>query len=95
MLTFTTKLIFKERAPQSEHKTLSSWRTRATVSTGLHARRATGLALVEREESFTRAEPVARWSREEWAAYEAERSSAARFVLFLAGPRCSIQTGMY
>ena len=41
---------------------LSNWRTTATVSPGLHARRATGLTGAEREErlSFTRAESVAR-----------------------------------
>ena len=55
--------------------------TTATVSTGLHARQATGLTVAEREESFTRTESVARWSREGRAAYEAERE-ALLFDLF-------------
>ena len=45
------------------------------VSTGLHARRATGLTVAESEESFTRTESVARWSRDGRAAYEAEREA--------------------
>jgi len=49
--------------------------SRSTVSTGLHARRATGLTVEEREGSFTRTESVARWSREGRAAYEAEREA--------------------
>ena len=54
----------------------------ATVSTGLNARRATGFTVAEREESFTRTEPVSRWSREGRAAYEAERE-ALLFVFLL------------
>ena len=61
---------------------LSRWRTRVTVSTGLHVRRATGLTVAEREESFTRTESVARWSREGRAVHEAERE-ALLFVFFL------------
>ena len=49
------------------------------MSTGLHARRATGLTRAERGESFTRIESVARLSREKRVAYKAERSSAVRF----------------
>ena len=45
-------------------------------------------AHAEREESFTRTESVARWSREGWAAYEAGREALLfdffRF-LFLTG----------
>ena len=52
------------------------------MSTGLHARRATGLTVAEREESFTQTESVARWSREGRAAYEAERSSVIRFYFY-------------
>ena len=51
------------------------------VSTGRHARRATGLTVAEGEESFTRTESVARWSREGLAAYEAE-GEALPFVFF-------------
>ena len=51
------------------------------MSTGLHARRATGLTVAEREESFTRTESVARWWREGQVAYEAERE-APLFVFF-------------
>ena len=52
------------------------------MSTGLHARWATGLTVAEREESFAQAESVARWSREGGAAYEAGRE-ALPFVFFL------------
>ena len=51
--------------------TLSSWRTSHVI----HARRATGLTVTEREEILTRTESVARWSREGRAAYEAEREA--------------------
>ena len=72
--------------------TLSSWRTRATVSTGLHARRATGLIMAERQESYTRTESVTRWSQEWRAAYEAEREALLYSMLsFLTGARCSNQ----
>ena len=71
-----------ERRTQSEHQKLSSWRTRITVSTGLHGGRATGLTVTEREEIFTRTESVARWSREGRATYEAERE-ALLFDFFL------------
>ena len=50
------------------------------MSIVFHARRATGLIGAEREESLTRTESVARWSREGRAAYEAERRSAVRFL---------------
>ena len=62
------------------------------MSARLHARRATGPTGAEREESFTWAESVSRWSPEGRAAYEAERSPAVRFY-FLAGARCSNQAG--
>ena len=54
------------------------------MSTGLHVRRATGLTVEESEESFTRTESVARWSREGQAAYVAEREalSSVRFFSF-------------
>ena len=51
------------------------------MSTGLHARRATGLTVAESEESFIRTESVARWSREGQAAYETERE-ALLFIFF-------------
>ena len=43
------------------------------MGTELHARRATGFIVAEREESFTETESVSRWSREGRAAGEAER----------------------
>ena len=49
------------------------------MSIGLHPRRATGLTVAESEESFTRTESVARWSREGRAAYEAEREALLFF----------------
>ena len=51
------------------------------VSTGLNARRATGLTVAESKESFTRTKSEARWSREGRTAYEAERK-ALLFVFF-------------
>ena len=45
------------------------------MSTGLHARLATGLTVAESEESFTRTESVAKWSREGRAAHEAEKEA--------------------
>ena len=64
---------------------MSSWRTTATVSTGLHARRSTGLTVADSEESFTRTESVASWSPEGRAGYEAERE-ALLFVFLLFRP---------
>ena len=65
------------------------------MGTGLHVRRATGLTVAEREESFTRTESVARWSREGRAAYEAERGALMfdffSFVLLDRCVRCSNQ----
>ena len=87
VLILATKVEFTERAPQSDHQHLSSWRTRAVVSTGLHGRWATGLTEAEREENFTRTESVATLSREGRAAYEAEISSALRFCFF---DRCNV-----
>ena len=49
------------------------------MSIGLRAGRATGLTVAESEESFTRIESMASWSRDGRAAYEAGRSSAVRF----------------
>ena len=54
----------------------------ATVSTGLPARRATGLTVAESEGNLTRTESVARWSREGQATYEAEKE-ALLFIFFL------------
>ena len=67
---------------------MSSWRTTVTVSTGLNARRATGLTVAESKESFTRTESVARWSREGRVAYEAERE--ALLYDFLLFDRCKV-----
>ena len=53
------------------------------MSTGLYARRVTGLTVAEREESYTWTESVARWSRQSRVgAYEAERE-ALLFHFFL------------
>ena len=60
------------------------------MSTGLHARRATGLPGAEREESFTQTESVAKGSPEGRAAYEADRRSP---VFFFTDTRCSNQAG--
>ena len=68
------------------------------MRTGLHVRRATGQTVAEMEESFTRTESVARWSREGREAYEAERDAPMfDFFLsfFLTGVRCSNQAGNY
>ena len=67
------------------------------MSTGLNAGRATGLTVIEREESFTRTESEARWSREGRAAYETEREALlSEFVLFsLTGARYSNQAEHY
>ena len=59
------------------------------MSTGLHARRATGLTVAEREEIFTRTESVARWWRVGRAAYERLREALLFDFLFLTGARCS------
>ena len=59
------------------------------MSTGLHARRATGLTVAGREEIFTRTESVARWWREGRAAYERLREAILLDFLFLTGARCS------
>ena len=59
------------------------------MSTGLHARRATGLTVVEREEIFNLTESVARWWREGRAAYERLRGALLFDFLFLTGARCS------
>ena len=69
MPIFATELNFTGRAPQPDHQHCRAG-TRATVSIGLHTRRATGLTGAEREESFTRTESVARWAREGRAAYD-------------------------
>ena len=63
------------------------------MSTGLSARRATGLIVAESEESFIRTESVARWSREGRPAYEVERG-ALLFVFLLFFDRCkAFQSG--
>ena len=61
------------------------------VSTGLHARRATGLTVAEREESFTWTESVARWSRDGRTAYEAKRKALLFVFFLLTGAMCSNQ----
>ena len=58
------------------------------MSTGLHARRATGLTVAEREENLTGTESVARWSPDGRAAYEAKRE-ALMFDFFLSD-RCKV-----
>ena len=63
------------------------------MSTGLHARRATGLTVAEREEIFTRTESVARWWREGRAAYERLREALLSYFLFLTGATCSNEAG--
>ena len=63
------------------------------MSTGPHARRATGLPAAEREESFTRTESAAKWSREGRAAYEAVRKILRFDFFFMSGARCSIHSG--
>ena len=60
----------------------------ATVSTGLYARRVTGLTVAESDVSFTRTESVARWPREGRAAYEAEREDLLFFFFFF--DRCKV-----
>ena len=66
------------------------------MSTGLHAKLATGLTVAESEERFTRTESVARLSRQGWAAYEAEREALLLiFFSFVTGVRCSNQTERY
>ena len=65
------------------------------MSTGFHARRATGLTVAEGAESCTRAEWVARWSREGRAEDEAQRKALLLDFLFFifvrTGARCSNQ----
>ena len=79
VLIIATKLYFTKESPAVQALALSSWRTRAKVSTELQAMRSTGLTVAEREESFTRTESVAKWSREGWAAYKAAGTSAVRY----------------
>ena len=69
---------------------MSTWRTTATVSTRLHARRSTGLTVADSEESFTRTESVASWSREGWVGYEAEREALLYVFIFLFFDRCKV-----
>ena len=71
-LIFATKLKITKRATQSS----TNFVELVNKGHGKHrllARRATGLTVAEREESFTRTESVAKLSREGRAAYEAER----------------------
>ena len=80
----TLKMKLKEGAPSLSTTILPSWRTTATVSTELHARRAMGQTVAE---SVRKALPGpyrwgGRWLREGWAAYKAERE-ALLFILFL------------
>ena len=67
---------------------MSSWRTTTTVSTGLNARRATGLTVTDSKGSYTWTESVARWSQEGRAAYEAEREALLLFFCFFG--RCMV-----
>ena len=61
------------------------------MSTGRHARRATGLIVAESEENFARTESVARWSREERTVYEAEREAFLfDFFLFFFLAGCKV-----
>ena len=63
------------------------------MSTGLDAKRATGLTVAESKGNFTRTESVPRWMREGRAAYEAEREALLYdFFYFLTGAQCSNQT---
>ena len=77
-----------KRTSESEHRSLSSNTVELAnegraVSTGLHARRATGLPGAERGDLFfIRTASVARWSREGQAACKAERSSAVFLFFF-------------
>ena len=62
------------------------------MSPGLHARRATGLTVAEREETFNWTESLVRGSRGGRAAFEAERALLFCFVFsLLAGARRSNQ----
>ena len=61
------------------------------MSTGLHVRRAAGLTVAERKESFARTESVARWSREGRAAYEADREPLLfDLYIFFFLTRCKV-----
>ena len=53
-------------------------------------KRATGLTVAEREESFTWTESVARWWREGRAAYEAERALLLDYFLFFYLTGCKV-----
>ena len=55
----------------------------------------TGLTVAKREESLTRTESVVRWSRNGWAACEAERQALQFDLFFLTGARCSNQAESY
>ena len=82
---------WRTRATVSAIAAMSSWRTRATVSAIVHVRRATGLTVAKRKESFIRTELVARWSREGRAAYEAEREALMfEFVHFFFMTACKV-----
>ena len=67
------------------------------MSTGLHARPATGFTVAEKEESFTRTESVVGWSRDGRAAYEAERREKPCCSIFFFFDRCKVfhQAGNY
>ena len=55
------------------------------MSTGFHARRATGLTGAEKEESFTRTESVARWSLEGGQRTKLRSSAVRLFFLPVQG----------
>ena len=80
VLILATTLKLKEGAPSLNTNT-------AELANDGHgeqraSREACDGAVAESEESFTRTESVARWLREGWAAYEAERE-ALLFIVFL------------
>ena len=60
VLMFAAKLRFTERELRSLSTNIVELANEGRVSTGLHARRVTGLPEAEREESFTRTESMAR-----------------------------------
>ena len=83
VLIVASKLKFTERATQSEHQNCQSWQRRATLSTGLHARRATGLTVAEREEKPCPDRIDSEVVEAGRAAYETGRGCVARLFLFL------------
>ena len=90
VLIFANKPTFRERARQTESPTLSSQRTRVTVSsTGHHARQATGFT----GQRGRKALPGPNWWRggRERGGQRTRLGEALPFVFFLTGARCSNQ----